>query len=180
MGTKGIMSTMRSQRYKMVGWILAFLLLCLSLSPMSGRAEAQMRCVGAPLRSAPCDHIEIPATGLTQTLVDAKMSIMPCCRAMHSDMMRGCPLQHSLKTSAAERTAACRCLITVRVITSGTSTPPLTHPRWFLTANPALAPPTTVCFVLVPASSVPASASFFVLSLHPLQHSHGLRAPPAA
>lgn len=179
--TGGILGIMRSPRYKMVGRVLAFLLFCLSLSPLSGRADAQMRCAGAPLRSAPCDHIELPATGLTETQVDARMSMMPCCHSLHADRMRGCPLQHSLKVSAAERTATHHCLMTVRVIAFGTSTPPVTHPRWFLTANPALAPPATVYFDLVPASSIPAlSASSSALSPHPSQHSHGLRAPPVA
>lgn len=177
---------MRSPRYKMVGRVLAFLLLCLSLSPLSGRAEAQMRCAGAPLHSAPCDHIELPATGLTETQVYAKMSMMPCCRSMQGGMRHGCPLQHSvqqhsLNASALQLTASHCCLITVRVIASGTSPPPVIHPRWFLTANPALAPPAPLCFALVPASPVPVFPTCTsALSPHAPQHSHGLRAPPAA
>ncbi len=182
-------NAMRSRRYKMVGRVLAFLLLCLSLSPLAGRAEAQMRCAGASLNSAPCDHIEISATGLTETQAYARLSMMRCCRSLHGGMMRGCPLQHRSSTaSAAGYTAASRslsadphCVVTVRVITTGTSTPPVTHPRWFLTANPALAPPATVRFVRVPASSVPVfSTCSSASSSHAPQHSHGLRAPPAA
>jgi len=177
---------MRSRRYKMVGQVLAFLLFCLSLSPLSGRAEAQMRCAGTSVSSAPCDHSEIPVTVLTETQVYAKMSMMPCCRSLHSGARRGFPVQHSvqqhsLSASAIQLTAAHRCLITVGVITSGTSTPPVIHSRWFLTANPALAPPAPVCFASVPVLSVFAlSTQPSALSSYPSQHSHGLRAPPAA
>ncbi len=177
---------MRHQTYKRITFVLALLVALSSWMPMPSRAEAQMRCVGASPRSTPCAQMVLPAAGLTEAQVYAKL--MPCCRSMQASTIH-CSMQHSVQPTAAQRTAAHhsnlsarRCLVTVHVAAAGATAPVVSRTRWFLTANPALAPPVAVQSASAPALFLrPAFWTYApTLSPHAQPHLHGLRAPPAA
>ncbi len=174
--------------YRGLGLFLALLLLAASVMPTTARAEAQMRCVGASSRSAPCAHADIPA-GLTEKQVYS--TLMSCCRSMPHGcaMKRGCPMQ-SQKMQSQEPMASHwtqglsssrHCLVSVRAVTVPT-TLASSRARWLLTAAPALAPPAFALACLLPShSTLPAfrpDSPILPLLLAP--RLHGLRAPPAA
>jgi len=173
---------MRPRGYNFVGLVLSMLLFGLSVMPTPGRAEAQMRCVGASPHSAPCARAELPAAGLTEKQIDGMMA---CCR-----VMRGCSLPHASARSAVRGTVTTpsslsasflgrRCLVSIH-FPVGAPAPAVFRTRWFLTA-PALAPPTAAHLVLLPMSLSPAFSPYSsILPPHTLPHIHGLRAPPAA
>jgi hypothetical protein len=193
---------MRHRTYKSITFVLALLLALSSWMPMPIRADAQMRCVGASPRSAPCARIMLPAAGLTEAQVYRKL--MPCCRAMRVSAMRvsamrvsamrvsamqSCSMPHSLAHSSRQGIEAhlaslsCRrCFVTIHVAAVGATAPAVSRARWFLTANPALAPPVTVQSAFAPALLLrPAFWTYSpTLSTHAQPHLHGLRAPPAA
>jgi hypothetical protein len=177
---------MRHQTYKSITFVLALLLALSSWMPMPGRAEAQMRCVGASPHSAPCARMALPAAGLTEAQVYNKL--MPCCRfmrvsAMHCSMPRS--LAHpSRQGDEAQRASLSgrRCFVTIHIAAVGATAPAVSRARWFLTANPALAPPSLVQPAFAPALFIrPAYWTYSpTLSPHAGPHLHGLRAPPAA
>lgn len=178
---------MRHQTYKSITFVLAMLLALSSWVPMPGRAEAQMRCVGASLHSTPCARTMLLAAGLTEAQIYSKL--MPCCRSMRISAMQSCSMQHSSahpssQGAEAHRSSlsACRCFVTIHVVAAGATAPALSRTRWFLTANPALAPPVAVQPAFAPASFLHPAFWTFVpkLSPHVHPHLHGLRAPPAA
>jgi hypothetical protein len=178
---------MRHRTYKSITLVLALLLALSSWMPMPIRADAQMRCVGASPRSAPCARIILPAAGLTEAQVYRKL--MPCCRAMRVSAMQSCSMPHSLAHSSRQGIEAhlaslsCRrCFVTIHVAAVGATAPAVSRARWFLTANPALAPPVTVQSAFAPALLLrPAFWTYSpTLSTHAQPHLHGLRAPPAA
>jgi len=170
------------RHYKCMTLLLALLLAVSSWMPMPGRAEAQMRCVGASPNSVPCARTELPVAGLTQKQVYSRL--MSCCRSMRGGcaMVRDCPMRPSAQAASHRSSFSTRhCLITIRV-----STVPMTLSapcvRWLLTPSPALAPP------LAAPAAVPAPRTVRVafwtympaLSPHSAPTLHGLRAPPAA
>lgn len=176
---------MRHQTYKSITFLLALLLALSSWMPMPSRAEVQMRCVGASLRSAPCASTEISATSLTEQQVYAKL--MPCCRSMRVSAMH-CSMPHSLAHPSGQGAesqraslSARRCFVTIHVAAAGATAPAMSRARWFLTGNPALAPPALVQSAFAPALLFrPAFWTYFpALSPHAQPHLHGLRAPPA-
>jgi hypothetical protein len=153
---------------------------------MPGCAEAQMRCVGAPPHSAPCAQMVLPTAQLTETQIYAKL--MPCCRSMRISAMH-CSMQHSVQSTAAWGTAAHRaslsarrCFVTIHIAATGATAPAVSHARWFLTANPALAPPALMQSAFAPALLLcPAFWTYPpALSPYAQPHLHGLRAPPVA
>ncbi len=187
---------MRRRGDNFVGLVLAILIFGLSVVQTPGRAEAQMRCVGASPHSAPCARVELPAAGLNQKQMDGMMA---CCRLMRggSMFMRGCPILHAAAQSPAHGTAATLsalpaslpsgfsghcCLVSIQVFPASASAPAIFRTHWFLTGNPALAPPATASLVLLPAlSSSPVFSPLSPVSPPPaLPHIHGLRAPPTA
>ncbi len=174
---------MRHRPYKFMTFFLALLLTVSAWGPMSGRAEAQMRCVGASPRSAPCARAELPAVGLTEKQVYG--TLMFCCRSRRSGcaMMQDCPMRHTASNQVVHRStfSARRCLVSIRVATVPT-TLVLPRARWLLTAAPGLAPPIMAQALVLPAqSSRPTFWTYSpVLSPHAAPHLRGLRAPPAA
>ena len=177
---------MRHRTYKRITFVLALLLALSSWMPVPGHAEAQMRCVGASPHSAPCAQMALPTAGMTEAQVYARL--MPCCRFMRAGAMH-CSMQHSVRSMAAQGTAAHhsslsarRCVVTIHVAAAGDTAPAMSRPRWFLTANPALAPPVAVQFACAPALFL--CPAFWTdtptLSPHATPRLRGLRAPPAA
>lgn len=174
---------MRHRSYKFMTFFLALFLAVSAWIPMPGHAEAQMRCAGASLHSAPCAHAELPAAGLTEKQVYDRL--MACCRSMQGGcaMMQGCPMRQSTRNTASHRLAlsARRCLVSIRVYTVPTT---LAAPRarWLLTAAPALAPPMMEQALALPVrTSCPTFWTYSpVFSPQAEPHQHGLRAPPAA
>jgi len=171
---------MLSRTYTFLSFLLTLLMAASFWIPNAGRAEAEMRCVGTSLVSAPCAHAELPVAGLNEKHVYGKL--MFCCRSMQD----GCALaRRGLKRPTVQASPSAflsgRCFVTIRV----TSAPPaLAAPRtrWFLTAAPVLAPLVTAHLAPLP---VPASPRTFwtyspVLSPHAAPRLHGLRAPPLA
>lgn len=174
---------MRNRRYKSITFLLALLLAASSWVSLPGRAEAQMRCAGAPPMSAPCARAELPAAGLTEKQVYG--ALMSCCRSM-----RDCPMWHSSRgvrasqhAPAATRSAlsARRCLVFLRVPAAAPSAPGTQRSRWLLGASPALAPPVAASAALVTSRTVRVVHWAYspALSPHAAPALHGLRAPPA-
>lgn len=172
---------MRTQIYRSAVFLLALLLAASSCLATPGRAEAQMRCVGASPLSAPCARAELPAAGLTERQVYA--ALMPCCRAMRGQCaMTSDRLSHA--HSGAMRLVALsarRCLVSIR-ITAAPTPQAVRRVRWMLTAASALVPPVTAPNYPLPvAVSTPGFWVFSpVLSPHSAPALHGLRAPPVA
>lgn len=168
---------MQPRRCNFVGLVLALLLFGLSVVPAPGRAEAQMRCAGTSPHAAPCARVEIPAAGLTEKQISAKL--MACCHSM-----RGCsmPFASPMPHGASQHFSGHRCLVTIHIFPTNAKAPGASRARWLLTASPTLAPPQTAS-ASFPIASSPAPvlcAADSVLPPHTLTHAHGLRAPPAA
>lgn len=171
--------------YNFMPFLLALLVALSAWTP--GRAEAQMRCVGTPAQAAPCATMDLPAAGLSERQVSGTL-MMACCRSMPQGARHGCSMHRAALSSAAPRSASAsvaathRCLVTIRVAAARAALPGVSRARWFLTANPALAPPALVQHSFTPAlSTCPAFWTYSpTLSPHAQPHLHGLRAPPAA
>ncbi len=171
--------------YNFMPFLLALLVALSAWTP--GRAEAQMRCVGTPAQAAPCATMDLPAAGLSERQVSGTL-MMACCRSMPQGARHGCSMHRAALGSTAPRSASAsvaathRCLVTIRVAAARAALPGVSRARWFLTANPALAPPALVQPAFAPASLLrPAFWTFIpTLSPHADPHLHGLRAPPAA
>lgn len=175
---------MRRRIYNFMPFLLALLVAVSAWTP--GYAEVQMRCVGMPAQASPCASMNLPAAWLPERQVSGMLR-MACCRSMPQDAQRGCPMHHAALGSLAPRSvsasaaAAHHCLVTVRVAARAVA-PGVSRARWFLTANPALAPPAPMQSAFAPALLLrPAFWTFCPpLSPHADPHLHGLRAPPAA
>ena len=174
---------MRLRTYKSITFVLAVLFALSSWVPMPGRAEAQMRCVGASPHSAPCARTVLPAAGLTEAQVYTRL--IPCCRSMRVSTLH-CSMPHSVQPMTAgtaphrSSLSARRCLITIHVTVAGVTAPAVSRTRWFLTANPALAPPVPVqpAFALALFTCPACRTGIPTLSPHALPCLRGLRAPP--
>ena len=184
---------MRHRRYNLITFLLALLIAASSWASTPGRAEAQMRCVGAAPASPACARAELPAAGLSEKQVYG--TLMSCCRSMRDGcaMMRGCPMtmgQPSSRAVAAHRSSSAtravlsarRCLVSVRVLAPTPAVQAAHRLRWLLTSSPALAPPAAVCAVTCAPEAIclPFWADRPTLSPHTTPASHGLRAPPTA
>lgn len=171
--------------YNFMPFLLALLVAVSAWTP--GRAEAQMRCVGMKAQTAPCAMMDLPAARLSESHVSGTL-MMACCRSMPQGARHGCSMHRAAlgvspsRSDSASAVAAHRCLVTVRVAAACAALPSVSRARWFLTSNPALAPPALVQLVFAPASLLRPAFWTFVptLSPHADPHLHGLRAPPAA
>ena len=169
--------------YKLLGLVLAALLLGSAFQPITARAEAQMRCVGAAPRSAPCARAELPAAGLTGKAYGA---LMACCRAKQSGCaaMPSCPMRPHTRSATAHHggLSAPRCLVSIHLVGTAAAAPLApSRARWLLSASPALAPPTAAAVAPVPHPVCTACWTYTPpLTPHAAPTLHGLRAPPAA
>ena len=183
---RGILSlSMRHRRYRSITFFLALLLVVSSWVPMTGLAEAQMRCAGSTAQAPPCVQAQIPTTGLPdQQVYDTLMS---CCRAMRSGcaLMRDYPMRHSASDRTVSHHAllsARRCLVSLHVAAPVPTPPVVRRARWLLTTTPTCAPPAAVPATALSATSTRHTFWIDVITLSPhvAPRLHGLRAPPAA
>ena len=171
---------MQRRSYKLILFFLVLLFTGQSLLPAATLAQVSMRCVGAPVSSAPCAQDTIVSTDSAMTA--KHFSGLACCRAMSHCPLMALGIHKSSTTFSNLSVTAPGCLISVSLLNTKSATlGPQAH-RWLLLAAPALAPPAVQSVSNFPVflSKIQFSTVFFALPPSVSTHSHGLRAPPVA